>query len=187
MVKIAKRVGNHWSGVWPISRSSSLYHCSSLCDSAICFTRNYGREEVKVIVDKRETRDLAAVKQDLKRKRADNAKELWLSPSTVSTVVWKKPVVKLNTFIFKCKTEEARGSKYIDLNAEVYSNNSVAALHKLKIRRHHERGDAPLFLTQKHSCAFLSVIHATSFQEWDWHLLPYLGQRPSVAQWPNVW
>lgn len=121
MVKVVKTVANHRSGVWPISRASSLCPCSSICNLTIrimplvlgamaCLpfyiTQNHGWTEAKPIADKQETLDFAAVNWCPEQKQADIAKELWLSPSTVSTVVGRKKAVKAKVLIFNGKTKK---------------------------------------------------------------------------------
>lgn len=119
----------------PIRGVLSLYPYSSPRDSDICIVplilgaptgssfctaRNHDWEEVKPIVNKRET-DFTVVNQDPKLKRADIEKKLWFTPSTTSTVVGKRKAVEGNALIFDSKTKEAREAKHMDLGVEMFS------------------------------------------------------------------
>lgn len=86
-----------------------------------CIARNHGWVEAKANVDKRETRDFAAMNRDPKQKRVYIAMYLRFSPSTLSTVVGEGKAVEANAFILDSKPKEARRAKHVGLNMKVYS------------------------------------------------------------------
>lgn len=99
-----------------------------------CIAQNHNPEQVKPIVDKRETWDFAALNRDPKRKRADIVKELWFSPPTVCMVFGKRRRAEADSLIVDSKTREAWEESMwtCALNFFRGSNNSIAALDMLR-------------------------------------------------------
>lgn len=82
-----------------------------------CIAQNHDQEQLKFIVDKRESRNFTALNRDPKWKRADIMEEHGLYPSTVCTVFGKR-AVEANWLIFDSKTREV---KHANFGAEVFS------------------------------------------------------------------
>lgn len=81
---------------------------------------NYDREEVKPVIDKRETLRYAVMNWTPKRKRVGIAMQLGLSVLTVCAVVEKRKAVKANALIFNGKAIEIWGAKHTDLAVGVF-------------------------------------------------------------------